>query len=121
MSLSNESSSTKQSSIAVIPDRQRQLQRILSQPFRARLLERLPRLIRNKSMPSDPDERLHEINCLLFCEECHRRALDFLESAESAVSQAGSENVTTLQAKVDATLESFLLLHAACPSCKEGC
>ena len=72
-------------------------------------------------MPIDTDECLHEINCLLFCEECQRRALDFLDAAEFVVRLAGTEPVTTLHARVDAALESFLSLHAACPSCKEGC
>jgi len=69
---------------------------------------------------TDMHDRLSEINSSLFCEECHHRALDFLEAATSAVTLAGSEAVTTLQARVEVTLHSFLSLHKACPSCKEG-
>jgi hypothetical protein len=68
----------------------------------------------------DPDDRLTEVNSLLFCEECQRRALYFLDAAESAVCRAGAEQAITLQMKVEAALESFLLLHEACPNCKEG-
>ena len=67
----------------------------------------------------DLDNRLLEINRSLFCEECHRRALDFLEAATSAVCNADTEPAITLQTKVEAPLEAILLLHEACPRCKE--
>ena len=69
---------------------------------------------------TDPNDRLVEVNSLFFCEECQRRALNFLDAAESAVCRAGTEPAITLQMKVVAALESSLLLHEACPSCKEG-
>ena len=68
----------------------------------------------------DTDDRLRKVNDLLFCIECHRRALDFLKAATSAVTLADSEATTILQARVDATLKSFLSLHDACVSCKEA-
>ena len=70
-------------------------------------------------MFTNTDERLLEINRLLFCEECHRRALEFLEAAVSAVSEAGSENPKAIQTRVKTALDSFLLGHEACASCKE--
>jgi hypothetical protein len=52
----------------------------------------------------DLHDCLLEINRSLFCEECQRRALDFLEAGESAVYLAGTEPAVTLQIKVEAAL-----------------
>jgi hypothetical protein len=67
----------------------------------------------------DPTDPLIEVNRLLFCEACQRRALDFLDAAEWAVCNAGTETAITIQMKVEAALESFLLSHEGCPRCKE--
>jgi hypothetical protein len=67
----------------------------------------------------DLNDRLADVNRLLFCEECNRRALDFLDAAMAAIQLAGIEDAVTLQVRVEGALESFLSLHDACLSCKE--
>jgi len=60
-----------------------------------------------------------EIQPLLFCEQCHGRAIDFLEAATSAVRMAGMEEPAVIQARVGESLKSFLSLYETCPSCKQ--
>ena len=60
-----------------------------------------------------------EINQLLFCEQCHARALDFLEAATSAVRMAGIEEPAVIQARVEESLNSFLSRHETCHSCSQ--
>jgi hypothetical protein len=64
-------------------------------------------------------ETLTEVNHLLFCEECNRRALDFLEAATSAVRMAGIEPPAVTQLNVEESLHSFLSLHERCLSCNQ--
>jgi hypothetical protein len=66
------------------------------------------------------NDRLADVNRLLFCEQCHRRALDFIEAALSAVCLAGDEDAAALRNQVEGSLEAFLSLHEACLSRKEG-
>ena len=60
-----------------------------------------------------------EINQLLFCEQCHARALDFLEAATSAVRMAGIEEPAVIHSRVVESLNSFLSLHETCHSCNQ--
>lgn len=60
-----------------------------------------------------------EMNQLLFCEQCHARAIDFLEAATSAVRMAGIEEHAVIQARVEGSLNSFLSLHETCHSCNQ--
>lgn len=60
-----------------------------------------------------------EINQLLFCEQCHDRAIDFLEAATSAVRMAGIEEPAVIHARVIESLKSFLSLHETCRGCNQ--
>lgn len=60
-----------------------------------------------------------EINQLLFCEQCHGRAIDFLEAATSAVRMAGIEEPAVILARVEESLNAFLSLHETCHSCNQ--
>jgi hypothetical protein len=60
-----------------------------------------------------------EISQLLFCEQCHARAIDFLEAATSAVRMAGIEEHAVIQARVEGSLNSFLSLHETCRGCNQ--
>jgi hypothetical protein len=60
-----------------------------------------------------------EVNQLLFCEQCHARAIDFLEAATSAVRMAGVEEQAAIRARVEKSLNSFLSMHETCHNCNQ--
>ena len=56
---------------------------------------------------------------LLFCEECNRLALAFLNEAREAVRQAGVSEASDLRTNVDLALAAFLERRASCAHCNE--